>query len=137
MLRGRAILEEIKEAAREWGVYRRRRNRAWPSKGVLGRVVELGPMGAAARSNQPPDPPLDNVSWEVSCFDVAYKNLHERDRVPIQLVFVEFGRPEKKAKAYADYFGLSSCSVGTLYNKKNEALVNMLPDWLELTKDKF
>lgn len=127
---GRAILEEIKEAAQQWSSYRRRGRRAWPSTSLLGRVVELGAQGAAARSNKTPDPPLVDVSWEVSCFDRAYKNLSEYDQRVLELMYVERGSPKRKAHH-------NNCSVATLYNRRTDALINMIPDWIGLTKDKF
>ena len=124
------ILEEIKEAATDWATYRRRGRRAWPSISLMGRVVELGVQGAASRGNKPPDPPLVDVSWEVSVFDKVFKTLREEDRSIIEIMYLKRGDPKRKAKKL-------DCSVATLYNKRKEALINMIPGWLDNTKNKF
>ncbi len=120
------ILEEIKDAARAWSKYRRRGLRAWPSLSMLGKIRELGPDGAAIRGRTTKIPIFD-VSQEVSVFDKVLKEQTESDREIIELMYVQHGKPEKKAKKM-------ECSVATLYNKKNDVLVNMIPGWLKYYK---
>lgn len=124
------ILSELKDAAIDWSDYMRRNRSGWPSISLLGRVVELGSDGAASKSNKQPAPPLVPMSDYANMFDRVYQELRESDRDVLTICYVKRADPKKKAEAL-------NCSVATMYNRRNKALVNMIPGWLSLTKERF
>ena len=118
------ILAEIKDAARDWSRYKRRSLRAWPKTSMMGKIRELGPVGAAIRAFGGGGPQDGyEISKEVNAFERVFRDLHEIDQDILVLMYLKGGSAEKKAKA-------NDCSVATLYNKRKQALVSMIPGWL-------
>ena len=80
------MIDWIDDLAKDWARYIMRSNKAWPSRSILGRIVDEGSVGAAIRSHIQVIP-INDMPADVMEFHRAWNALRGKRR---QILWVHY-----------------------------------------------
>lgn len=118
------LMAEIKGAGSLWGEYMREQPNGYPTRSMMSRIKEEGPVGAAIKQHVR-SVPTEGMSKTVAKFHRGYLRLTEERRALIFLSYVSRMKWDDLATTLA-------VSKSTMYRMRNEALAEIGKTW-ELT----
>lgn len=115
------LMAEIKGAGSLWGEYMREQPNGYPTRSVMARIKEEGPVGAAIKQHVR-IVPVNGMSKTVAKFHRGYLRLAEERRALIFLAYVT-------RMKWDDLATTLDVSKSTMYRMRAEALAEIGKTW--------
>lgn len=115
------LMAEVRGAGSMWGEYMRDQPNGYPTRSIMSRIKEEGPVGAAIKQHCRVVP-VDGMGKTVAKFHRGYLRLNEERRAVIFLAYVT----RMKWDDLAETLGVSK---STMYRMRNDALTEIGKTW--------